>query len=427
MLELAPLAGWVNNAAVFEDVDLAEDPAGVLRVVDANLAPAVVGSAVAARHFRRHDRPGAIVNVSSHQARRAVRGALAYATAKAALEGLTRALAVDEGPRGIRVNAVALGSITTERYERHLDGLDAAGRSAVETEMARLHPLAGSAAPTRWQTWSRGCSERVPGTSLVRSFRSTAAALPGGGTRRRGDRVRRRLSLLVTAYAAIALVVIGVGWLITHPFAGPVDGVDHPVARWFAGERTGDLNQVAEIGTLFGETTVGLAVAAVVGVVCGVWERSLRGPVVVALADFGHGGIYWAATHADPRERPPVEILDQGLVPTHSFPSGHVGTAVVVYGAACLLLALRLRSAPVRRVAVAVLVAVPLFVALSRLYQGAHNLTDVATSLVYGTAWLLVLVALLRKPTGRATRDTIGSWSPRPASTEPATARPSST
>ena len=137
----APLLGWVNNAAVFEDADLATDPAAVLRAVHANLAPAVVGSSVAVRHFAAHGRPGAVVNVSSHQAQRAVRGALPYATAKAALEGLTRALAVDEGPRGVRVNAVALGSITTERYERHLDSLDDAGRAGVEAEMARLHPL----------------------------------------------------------------------------------------------------------------------------------------------------------------------------------------------------------------------------------------------------------------------------------------------
>jgi NAD(P)-dependent dehydrogenase (short-subunit alcohol dehydrogenase family) len=137
----APLEGWVNNAAVFDDVELAADPAAVLRVVTANLAPAVVGSAVAVRHWAERHRPGAIVNVSSHQAQRAVRGALPYATGKAALEGLTRALAVDEGPRGIRVNAVALGSITTERYERHLDSLDVDGRAAVEAEMAHLHPL----------------------------------------------------------------------------------------------------------------------------------------------------------------------------------------------------------------------------------------------------------------------------------------------
>ena len=96
---------------------------------------------MAARHLEVHDRPGSIVNVSSHQAQRAVRGALPYATAKAAVEGLTRALAVDVGPLGIRVNAVALGSIATARYD---DLLGAAGpdeRRAVEAQMARLHPL----------------------------------------------------------------------------------------------------------------------------------------------------------------------------------------------------------------------------------------------------------------------------------------------
>jgi len=138
---LAPLAGWVNNAAVFDDIDLAAEPAEVLRVVEANLAPAVMGSAVAVRHLRARERSGAIVNVSSHQAQRAVRGALAYATAKAAVEGLTRALAVDEGPHGIRVNAVALGSIATARYDAYLRGLDEPGRAGVEAEMADLHPL----------------------------------------------------------------------------------------------------------------------------------------------------------------------------------------------------------------------------------------------------------------------------------------------
>ena len=137
----APLVGWVNNAAVFVDVDLVVDPAGVVRVIEENLAPTVMGSAVACRHLRAHGRAGSIVNVSSHQAQRAVRGALPYATAKAAVEGLTRALAVDAGPDRIRVNAVALGSITTERYERHLASLDEVGRQAVEAEMAALHPL----------------------------------------------------------------------------------------------------------------------------------------------------------------------------------------------------------------------------------------------------------------------------------------------
>jgi NAD(P)-dependent dehydrogenase (short-subunit alcohol dehydrogenase family) len=135
-----PLVGWVNNAAVFDDPPL-DAPGDVLAVVTANLAPAVVGSSVCAAHLRGHGRGGSIVNVSSHQAQRAVRGALPYATAKAAGEGLTRALAVDLGPAGIRANAVALGSITTERYAAYLGGLDDPGRTAVEADMAALHPL----------------------------------------------------------------------------------------------------------------------------------------------------------------------------------------------------------------------------------------------------------------------------------------------
>jgi NAD(P)-dependent dehydrogenase (short-subunit alcohol dehydrogenase family) len=73
--------------------------------------------------------------------RRPVPGALAYATAKAAVEGLTRALAVDYGPRGIRANTVALGSIDTERYQALLAAQDPAGADRIQDEMRQLHPV----------------------------------------------------------------------------------------------------------------------------------------------------------------------------------------------------------------------------------------------------------------------------------------------
>jgi NAD(P)-dependent dehydrogenase (short-subunit alcohol dehydrogenase family) len=124
------LAGWVNNAAVFRDVSVHDTPArDVLDLIVSNLGLAVTGCSVAVRRFLAAGTPGAIVNVSSHQAQRAVPGALAYSTAKAAVEGLTRALAVDYGPRGIRTNAVALGSIATGRLD------------AVEKQLRLLHPL----------------------------------------------------------------------------------------------------------------------------------------------------------------------------------------------------------------------------------------------------------------------------------------------
>jgi NAD(P)-dependent dehydrogenase (short-subunit alcohol dehydrogenase family) len=135
--EAGRLAGWVNNAAIFRDAALHDVPASeVVELIARNLGLAVTGCATAIRRFLANDRPGAIVNVSSHQAQRPVPGALPYATAKAAIEGLTRALAVDYGPRGIRTNAVALGSISTERHEARL-----AEQAGIEEQMRRLHPL----------------------------------------------------------------------------------------------------------------------------------------------------------------------------------------------------------------------------------------------------------------------------------------------
>ena len=141
------LSGWVNNAAVFRDADLPDDAEAVLELVQTNLAPAVVGCSVAVSTFLTAGRPGAIVNVTSHQAQRPVRGALAYATAKAAIEGLTRAVAVDHGPQGVRCNAVALGSITTERYEEYL-AADPARAAEVEAQVARLHPVGRAGQPS---------------------------------------------------------------------------------------------------------------------------------------------------------------------------------------------------------------------------------------------------------------------------------------
>jgi NAD(P)-dependent dehydrogenase (short-subunit alcohol dehydrogenase family) len=136
------LAGWVNNAAVFGTGSLEPlQPREILESVQLNFAPAVTGCVTAIRRFLAAGTGGAIVNVSSHQAQRAVRGSLPYATAKAAVEGLTRALAVDYGPRGIRVNAVALGSIATERYETYLREHEPAAAARVEEEMRLLHPL----------------------------------------------------------------------------------------------------------------------------------------------------------------------------------------------------------------------------------------------------------------------------------------------
>lgn len=141
------LAGWVNNAAVFRDATLHHDDIGtVVDLVSSNLRAAIAGCWTAVRAFRSGGRGGAIVNVSSHQAQRPVPGSLPYATAKAGVEGLTRSVAVDYGPDGIRANAVALGTIAVERYLGDVERYGVDGPEwARYTE--RLHALERVGAP----------------------------------------------------------------------------------------------------------------------------------------------------------------------------------------------------------------------------------------------------------------------------------------
>jgi len=87
----------------------AHDIANWRRVIEANLtAPFVVAVTVAARMARKGG--GAIINFSSISSAGNA-GQAAYSAAKAGIEGLTRTMAIELGPLGIRVNAVSLGFV----------------------------------------------------------------------------------------------------------------------------------------------------------------------------------------------------------------------------------------------------------------------------------------------------------------------------
>lgn len=207
------------------------------------------------------------------------------------------------------------------------------------------------------------------------------------------ERASLATALLVLGWwVAVTSVVVGVGWLITHPLADPVNGFDNPISRWFADQRSSSLNEVADVGTLLGETVVGVGVALAAAVVFSLWQRSLRPAVFLALTEAAIGGLYVVATHLDPRERPPVKILDAGLVHDASFPSGHVATATVAYVGVLMLVLTYARAAG--RWATPLLL-LPVLVLLARLYQGAHHLTDVLTSVAYASVLLLVMARLV--------------------------------
>jgi len=213
--------------------------------------------------------------------------------------------------------------------------------------------------------------------------------------------VARSAVTLVVAWAVILGLVVGWGWLLTHPLKSAVNPWDNDISRWLADQRTATLDPLGDDGTLLGETVTGVSVAILAAIGFSLWRRSWRPALFMALLEAGIGGFYFVATHVDTRQRPPVKILDPGLVPDHSFPSGHVATAVVAYGGILVLTWVYARSA-VRWVAV--LGLLPVFVLLARLYQGAHHLTDVLTSVVYASAWMLVVARTVLLPDRRGER-----------------------
>jgi NAD(P)-dependent dehydrogenase (short-subunit alcohol dehydrogenase family) len=82
-------------------------------IVDINLkGPALLSLAVGRKQLER--RKGNQINITSLNNDRPLRGVMPYAVSKAGLEQMTRALALEWGPQGIRVNAIAPGFILTD-------------------------------------------------------------------------------------------------------------------------------------------------------------------------------------------------------------------------------------------------------------------------------------------------------------------------
>jgi len=104
----------INNAGLAREGVLglmADDD--IDAVIDLNLKATVYLTKLAVRHMLRQG-SGRIVNISSIVGISGYRGLTVYGATKAALDGFTRALAREIGPRGITVNSVAPGYLRTE-------------------------------------------------------------------------------------------------------------------------------------------------------------------------------------------------------------------------------------------------------------------------------------------------------------------------
>ena len=126
------LATFVANAGVTSPGDTVGYPLAEWdRVLDVNLRAAFTG-AQAAREFLGPG--GSVVMVSSICAVQGFAARASYCASKAGLEGLVRSLAVEWGPHGIRVNAVAPGTVATDMQRSMM----ASGRASAQRYLDRI-------------------------------------------------------------------------------------------------------------------------------------------------------------------------------------------------------------------------------------------------------------------------------------------------
>jgi NAD(P)-dependent dehydrogenase (short-subunit alcohol dehydrogenase family) len=85
-----------------------------------NVTAPMILSRAAIAHMRAAGH-GSIINISSRQGERPSRGLAAYATSKGALNALTRAIAVEEAPHGIRCTTISPGYVINERRDADMD------------------------------------------------------------------------------------------------------------------------------------------------------------------------------------------------------------------------------------------------------------------------------------------------------------------
>lgn len=136
----------VNNAGIMDTRALADE---TVAGWDLTMAVNLRGPFLMAKHLvslmeGRAD--PAIVNIGSIEGLGANTFHSSYAASKAGVHGLTRALAVELGPAGIRCNAVAPGWIDTELNRGYVDKHP--NREQAVADLASLHPVGRIGDPT---------------------------------------------------------------------------------------------------------------------------------------------------------------------------------------------------------------------------------------------------------------------------------------
>jgi undecaprenyl-diphosphatase len=225
--------------------------------------------------------------------------------------------------------------------------------------------------------------------------------------------VGRAAAGLVVAWVLILGVVVGLGELVTKYGNGNVLG-DHTIPHWFAAHRTPGGDRWSLVFSTLGATQAILIVALTTCVIFLAVTRHWRPVVFIAVVMAGELAAFLIAAAVVKRTRPDVPHLDHAL-PTSAYPSGHEAATCCLYVAVAILVIGYARGWW-RWLFLIPAIAMPVLVAISRLYRGEHHPTDILGSLLFSVLWLTAATFLIR-PSAR--------WhTARPASGEPSKLAP---
>lgn len=204
------------------------------------------------------------------------------------------------------------------------------------------------------------------------------------------------LAAIISGLALVAALSIALGLLVTDVLvhAWGIGAADERVDVWLAAHRTAALGDASLIGSIMAGGVVLPILAAALALTFAAL-RHWRLAVFTIFALGVESASYALTTLIVHRHRPRVVRLEQ-LPVNASYPSGHTAASIAVYAGLVLLLTSRFRNAYISTVAWAVAVAVPAFVATSRMYRGMHHPLDVAGGVFVGIAALLVVVFACR-------------------------------
>jgi NAD(P)-dependent dehydrogenase (short-subunit alcohol dehydrogenase family) len=116
-------------------------------IIDTNLTGTLRATQVFGRHMLERE-SGSIINIASLSTFVALYEVAAYSASKAAVASLTKSLAIEWGPRGVRVNAIAPGVFRTALNQKLLDETERGREFLLRTPMKRfgnVDELAGAA------------------------------------------------------------------------------------------------------------------------------------------------------------------------------------------------------------------------------------------------------------------------------------------